>query len=101
MSGVAVTSATTQIYGETIWDPVEVLARFRDPWVHALAMVALGLATLATNIAANVVGPANDIDDRTPEELSRDRPGTVSVPPLRIHRDVRNPPDGRGRSRAF
>src|ERR1700733_8441879 len=29
--GVAVTSATTIIYGRTIWDPVEVLTHFRNP----------------------------------------------------------------------
>src|SRR5213080_388940 len=31
--GVAVTSATTIIYGKTIWDPVDVLARFTNPAV--------------------------------------------------------------------
>ena len=29
--GVAVTSATTIIYGKTIWDPVDVLTRFTNP----------------------------------------------------------------------
>src|SRR3954470_15100781 len=59
--GVAVTSATTVIYGQTIWDPVDVLTRFTNPAVLVVAMLALCLATLATNIAANVVSPANDI----------------------------------------
>ena len=58
--GVAVTSATTIIYGQTIWDPVDVLTRFTNPAVLVIAMVALCIATLATNIAANVVSPAND-----------------------------------------
>src|SRR5262249_15230152 len=58
--GIAVTSATVVIYGEAIWDPVELLAKFRNPAILAIAMAALCLATLATNIAANVVGPAND-----------------------------------------
>jgi NCS1 family nucleobase:cation symporter-1 len=68
--GVAVTSATVTIYGESIWDPVDVLSRFRNPWVHSLAMVSLCLATLATNIAANVVGPANDIANLCPRRIS-------------------------------
>ena len=55
--GVAVTSATTIIYGKTIWDPVDVLTRFKNPAVLVLAMLALCIATLATNIAANVVQP--------------------------------------------
>src|SRR5438132_5628052 len=58
--GVAVTSATTIIYGGTIWDPVDVLTRFKNPIVLVVAMLALCIATLATNIAANVVSPAND-----------------------------------------
>ena len=58
--GVAVTSATAVIYGETIWDPVVVLSKFSNPVVLIVAMVALCIATLATNIAANVVSPAND-----------------------------------------
>ena len=29
--GVAVTSATFVIFGETIWDPVQLLARFENP----------------------------------------------------------------------
>ena len=33
--GVAVTSATTVIYGETLWNPVDVLTRFDS---HAVLM---------------------------------------------------------------
>src|SRR5207248_6157707 len=58
--GVAVTSATIVIYGDAIWDPVKLLTKFDSPAVLAVAMVSLCLATLATNIAANVVSPAND-----------------------------------------
>jgi NCS1 family nucleobase:cation symporter-1 len=68
--GVAVTSATITIYGKSIWDPVEVLSRFRNPWVLSVAMVSLCLATLATNIAANVVSPANDFSHLWPRKIS-------------------------------
>ena len=68
--GVAVTSATTIIYGQTIWDPVDVLTRFKNPAVLLLAMVALVIATLATNIAANVVSPANDFAHLAPRRIS-------------------------------
>src|SRR3982750_1871167 len=68
--GVAVTSATTIIYGKTIWDPVDVLTRFTNPYVLILAMFALCLATLATNIAANVVSPANDFAHLAPRKIS-------------------------------
>jgi NCS1 family nucleobase:cation symporter-1 len=68
--GVAVTSATAVIYGETIWDPVDVLSRFSDPVVLVVSMVALCIATLATNIAANVVSPANDFAHLAPQVIS-------------------------------
>jgi NCS1 family nucleobase:cation symporter-1 len=68
--GVAVTSATTIIYGQTIWDPVDVLTRFTNPIVLVVAMLALCIATLATNIAANVVSPANDFSNLAPHRIS-------------------------------
>src|SRR5579859_1232538 len=68
--GVAVTSATTIIYKTTIWDPVDVLTRFTNPVVLIVAMLALCIATLATNIAANVVSPANDFAHIAPRLIS-------------------------------
>ncbi len=68
--GVAVTSATVVIYGHTIWDPVDLLAKFRNPIVLTVAMFSLCLATLATNLAANVVGPANDFAHLWPRRVS-------------------------------
>jgi NCS1 family nucleobase:cation symporter-1 len=68
--GVAVTSATTIIYGQTIWDPVDVLTKFKNPVLLVVAMLALCIATLATNIAANVVSPANDFAHLAPKKIS-------------------------------
>lgn len=68
--GVAVTSATTIIYGQTIWDPVQVLTKFKNPIILIVAMIALCIATLATNIAANVVSPANDFSNLSPRRIS-------------------------------
>jgi NCS1 family nucleobase:cation symporter-1 len=68
--GVAVTSATTIIFGQTIWDPVDVLTRFTNPVLLVVAMLALCIATLATNIAANVVSPANDFAHLAPRWIS-------------------------------
>jgi nucleobase:cation symporter-1, NCS1 family len=68
--GVAVTSATTIIYGQTLWDPVDVLTRFKNPLVLVGSLIALCIATLATNIAANVVSPANDFAQLAPRRIS-------------------------------
>jgi NCS1 family nucleobase:cation symporter-1 len=67
--GVAVTSATVVIYGSSIWDPVDLIAKFKNPFVLAIALISLCVATLATNIAANVVGPANDFSHLWPEKI--------------------------------
>ncbi len=68
--GVAVTSATIVIYRAPIWDPLDLLARFTQPLVVGFSMVSLALATLATNIAANVVGPANDFANLRPKLIT-------------------------------
>lgn len=70
--GVAVTSATIVIFNEPkgIWDPVALLHRFRSKTAIAIALVALVVATLATNIAANVVSPANDFAHLNPRKIS-------------------------------
>src|SRR5690348_16826380 len=58
--GVLITSATVIIFGEAIWDPVKLVAKFNAPFVVAMSMFTVVIATLAVNIAANVVSPAND-----------------------------------------
>ena len=68
--GVAVTSATAVIYGEIIWDPVVLMTRFKSPVLLVIALVSLCIATLATNIAANVVSPANDFANLWPSKVS-------------------------------
>jgi NCS1 family nucleobase:cation symporter-1 len=68
--GVAVTSATVVIYNETIWDPIVLLSKFSNPVVLIVAMLALCIATLATNIAANVVSPANDFAHLWPQAIT-------------------------------
>jgi NCS1 family nucleobase:cation symporter-1 len=64
--GVLITSATVIIYGRAIWDPVQLVAQFRAPVVVAISMFTAVVATLAVNIAANVVSPANDFANAFP-----------------------------------
>src|SRR5262252_483025 len=68
--GVAVTSASAVIFGEAIWDPVALLGRFHEPVVALIALVALLVATLNTNVAANVVSPSNDFSNLNPRWIS-------------------------------
>jgi len=68
--GVVVTSATTIIYGTTIWDPVVLAGRFENKILVSLAMIAVAISTLATNIAANIVSPANDFSNLWPRKIN-------------------------------
>jgi len=68
--GVAVTSASVVLFGEAIWDPVVLLGKFHQPVVASVALVALLVATLNTNVAANVVSPSNDFSNLNPRLIS-------------------------------
>lgn len=75
--GVAVTSATPIIFGETIWDPTVLLGRMGETdsglggvITVIIALLALSIATLSTNIAANVVSPANAFININPTKIN-------------------------------
>jgi NCS1 family nucleobase:cation symporter-1 len=68
--GVAVTSATIVLFGEAIWDPVALIARIGSPAVVAFSALIIMLAQLTTNMAANVVSPANDFSSLAPKKIS-------------------------------
>lgn len=79
--GVAVTSATALIFpgGGVVWDPVELLGRIGGPATVFLSMVALSVATLTTNLAANVVSPANDFSNAAPSRISFRTGGLITA----------------------
>ncbi len=68
--GVVVTSATVIIYGKTIWDPLVLAGRFDSKLLVSIAMIAVTISTLATNIAANIVSPANDFANISPAKIN-------------------------------
>src|SRR5881227_1952466 len=68
--GVAVTSASVVLFGAPIWDPVELLGKFHQPLVAFISLIALLIATLTTNVAANVVSPSNDFANLNPRRIS-------------------------------
>ena len=76
--GVAVTSATVVVFGAAIWDPVVVLSRLGNPIAVVVAMIALLIATLNVNVAANVVSPANDFSNLYPRRISFKMGGVIT-----------------------
>jgi NCS1 family nucleobase:cation symporter-1 len=68
--GAAVTNATVVIFGTRIADPVALLARIGGPLMIMLSMAGLIVATLTTNIAANIVAPANAFSNLAPHKIT-------------------------------
>lgn len=77
--GIMVTQATVMIFGEAIWDPVALVARLGSPAVIIISLIALSIATLTTNIAANVVSPANDFSNLAPARISFRSGGMITA----------------------
>lgn len=76
--GVVVTSATTIVFGTTIWDPVILAGKFDSKLLVSLAMIAVAISTLATNIAANIVSPANDFANLSPSKIDFRKGGYIT-----------------------
>ncbi|MBO0860969.1 MAG: NCS1 family nucleobase:cation symporter-1 [Chloracidobacterium sp.] len=72
--GIIITSAAIVIYPQMkpneLWDPLKVVGQFDSVAVVAISMFTAVVATLAVNIAANVVSPANDFANAFPRLIS-------------------------------
>ncbi|SEB95126.1 NCS1 family nucleobase:cation symporter-1 [Terriglobus roseus] len=68
--GIAVTSASTVIFGTPVWSPIDLLGRFHQPLVAGIALICILIATLNVNIGANVVSPSNDFANLAPRYIS-------------------------------
>src|SRR5207253_2366182 len=68
--GVMITSAAVVIYpnmkADELWDPMKLVGQFHQVVIVAISMFTVVVATLAVNIAANVVSPANDFANAFP-----------------------------------
>ncbi len=52
------------------WDPVSLLAKFSNSVVVVVSQVFMIIATLSTNIAANVIAPSNAFSNLNPKKIS-------------------------------
>lgn len=77
--GVAVTSATVVVFGEPIWDPVVLVTKIGAPWVIIASALVILVAQLTTNMAANVVSPANDFSNLSPKNISYIKGGLITA----------------------
>ncbi len=92
--GIAVTSATIVIYGSAIWDPIELVGKLGSTTAVVISLIALTVATLSTNIAANVVSPANGFANISPRNISFRTGGIITcvigilIMPWRLYNDL-------------
>jgi NCS1 family nucleobase:cation symporter-1 len=92
--GIAVTSATIVIFGSAIWDPIELVGKLGSTAAVVIALIALTVATLSTNIAANVVSPANGFANLSPRNISFRTGGIITciigivIMPWRLYNDL-------------
>lgn len=81
--GIAVTSATVVVYGEAIWNPVELVARLAreqgSTWLGVVSMIVIAVATLTTNIAANIVSPAFTLANLAPSRITFRAGGVIAA----------------------
>jgi NCS1 family nucleobase:cation symporter-1 len=76
--GIMITSATVLIFGKAISDPIELGGRFDNRLIVGVVMFTAVIATLAVNIAANVVSPANDFANAFPRHIDFKRGGLIT-----------------------
>ena len=74
--GIFVSCAAVIIFDDILignnapWDPVTLLAKFQNPVVVIISQIFMIIATLSTNIAANVIAPANAFSNLSPKNIS-------------------------------
>ncbi|XP_022744884.1 purine-uracil permease NCS1 [Durio zibethinus] len=68
--GLAVTSSTKVIFGDVISNPIQLLGQIGGFTTMMLAILGISLATITTNIAANVVAPANALVNLSPSKFT-------------------------------
>jgi NCS1 family nucleobase:cation symporter-1 len=76
--GIMITSATWVVYKVPVSDPIVLGSKFESPFIVAIAMFTIVIATLAVNIAANVVSPANDFANAFPKKINFRRGGLIT-----------------------
>jgi NCS1 family nucleobase:cation symporter-1 len=77
--GVAVTAATIVVFGKAIWDPIQLIAMIGSPAVIVFGALVVLAAQLTTNMAANVVSPANDFSNLAPRKISYVTGGLITA----------------------
>ena len=68
--GAFMAQSTRLVYGTAIFNPMLILSRLENPVLVIIVAAAAAFATLTTNIAANIVAPANGLTNLIPKKIS-------------------------------
>jgi cytosine/uracil/thiamine/allantoin permease len=83
--GIFVTCAAVVVFPDVLiaddapWDPVSLVGKFSNPTVVIIAQIFMIIATLSTNIAANVIAPANAFSNILPSKISFRSGGIITA----------------------
>ncbi len=66
------------ISSDAPWDPVSLISRFESPIVVIISQIFMLIATLSTNIAANVIAPSNAFSNLFPKKINFKTGGLIT-----------------------
>ncbi|HSF26248.1 MAG TPA: NCS1 family nucleobase:cation symporter-1 [Actinomycetes bacterium] len=74
-----IVSGTQAATGEVLWNPADVLVAIGNPVVAIVGAIAIAVATMSVNLAANIVSPAYDFTNLLPKLLTFKRAASISI----------------------
>lgn len=76
---VLVTSASKDIWGKTIWDPIQLASHIGSTIGLLVALITVLVASISVNIAANLVSPAYDFSNALPRHINFKRGAIITM----------------------
>jgi NCS1 family nucleobase:cation symporter-1 len=78
-ASITVTSGSQVAFGKPIWDVVDILKHFNNPFIIAVSVITLCTASVSVNVAANIVSPAYDLANLFPKWITFKRGGYIAA----------------------
>lgn len=78
-ASITVTSGSQAAFGKPLWDVVDILDHFDNPYIIALSVITLCIAAVSVNVAANIVSPAYDLANFLPKYINFKRGSYITA----------------------
>lgn len=76
---VVVTAGSVAVYGEAIFDPIQLVERMDNTLIAVIGAITFAVATVGINIVANFVSPAYDLANVAPRHIDFKRGGLITA----------------------